>query len=65
LQIELHQLELRYQALRAVEPARRRKLLSAVCETGQQVPVVVVAAATADRYVLIDGYLRSDRHDSH
>jgi ParB-like chromosome segregation protein Spo0J len=60
LQIELHQLELRYQSLRVVEPARRRKLLSAVCETGQQVPVVVVAAATADRYVLIDGYLRVD-----
>jgi ParB-like chromosome segregation protein Spo0J len=60
LQIELHQLELRYQALRAVEPLRRRKLLSAVCETGQQVPVVVVAATTADRYVLIDGYLRVD-----
>jgi len=60
LRIELHQLELRYQALRAVEPSRRRKLLSAVCETGQQVPVVVVAAATADRYVLIDGYLRVD-----
>lgn len=60
MQIELHQLELRYQALRAVEPSRRRKLLSAVCETGQQVPVVVVAAATAGRYVLIDGYLRVD-----
>jgi ParB family transcriptional regulator, chromosome partitioning protein len=60
LQIELHQLELRYRALRAAEPARRRKLLSAVCETGQQVPVVVVAAATAARYVLIDGYLRVD-----
>ena len=44
MQIELHQLELRYQALRAVEPSRRRKLLSALCETGQQVPVVVVAA---------------------
>lgn len=58
LQIELHQLELRYRALRAVDPARRRKLLSAVCETGQQVPVVVVAAATTERYVLIDGYLR-------
>jgi ParB-like chromosome segregation protein Spo0J len=60
LQIELHQLELRYQALRAVEPVRRRKLLSAVCETGQQVPVVVVATATAGRYVLIDGYQRVD-----
>jgi ParB-like chromosome segregation protein Spo0J len=60
VQIELHQLELRYQALRAAEPSRRRKLLTALCETGQQVPVVVVAAATAGRYVLIDGYLRVD-----
>ena len=60
MQIELHQLELRYSALRAWEPARRRKLLSALCEAGQQVPVVVVAAATTGHYVLIDGYLRVD-----
>lgn len=58
MQIELHQLELRYTTLRAVEPARWHKLLSSLCEVGQQVPVVVVAAATADRYVLIDGYAR-------
>jgi ParB-like chromosome segregation protein Spo0J len=72
MQIELHQLELRYQELRAVDPARRRQLLAAICEVGQQVPVVVVAAAgvaaTPARYVLIDGYarvfvLRSLRHD--
>jgi len=60
VQIELHQLELRYSALRAWEPARRRKLLSALCEAGQQVPVVAVAAATTGHYVLIDGYLRVD-----
>jgi len=60
VQIELHQLELRYSALRATDPARRRKLLSALCETGQQVPVVVVTAATTGHYVLIDGYLRVD-----
>ena len=64
VQIELHQLELRYQGLRAAEPLRRRKLLSALCETGQQVPVIVVAATVPEtmpaRYVLIDGYLRVD-----
>jgi ParB-like chromosome segregation protein Spo0J len=64
VQIELHQLELRYQALRAAEPLRRRKLLSALCETAQQVPVIVVAATVPEtkpaRYVLIDGYLRVD-----
>jgi ParB-like chromosome segregation protein Spo0J len=57
MQIELHQLEMRYAALRAAEPARRRKLLSSLCEAGQQSPVVVVTA-TVDRYVLIDGYAR-------
>lgn len=61
VQIELHQLELRYSALRAADPARRRRLVAALCETGQQVPVVVVAAAMAPgRYVLIDGYVRVD-----
>jgi hypothetical protein len=58
MQIELHQLELRYAGLRAAAPERRRKLLSSLCETGQQAPVIVVAAASAERYVLIDGYLR-------
>jgi len=57
MQIELHQLELRYAGLRAAEPARQRRLLSSLCEVGQQVPVVVVAAP-AGRYVLIDGYAR-------
>jgi ParB-like chromosome segregation protein Spo0J len=61
MQLELHQLELRYGALRAMDPARRRSLLAALCETGQQVPVVVVAATlTAGRFVLIDGYARVD-----
>ncbi len=58
MQIELHQLELRHSALRAAAPARQRKLLAQLCEVGQQVPVVVVAAATTGRYVLIDGYVR-------
>jgi hypothetical protein len=64
MQVELHQLELRYEGLRAADPARRRQLLAAMCEVGQQVPVVVVAAAdpaatsTPVRYVLIDGYAR-------
>jgi ParB-like chromosome segregation protein Spo0J len=61
MQIELHLLELRYATLRAADPAGRRRLLAALCEAGQQVPVVVVAAAAPSltgRYVLIDGYAR-------
>lgn len=62
MQIELHQLELRHAALRAADPARRRKLVAALSDAGQQVPVVVVAAdaPAADRYILIDGYVRVD-----
>jgi transposase len=58
MQIELGQIELRYQGLRAASPARRRSLLAALSEAGQQVPVVVVTAAAPAKYVLIDGYTR-------
>jgi ParB family transcriptional regulator, chromosome partitioning protein len=57
MQIELHQLELRYAALRAADPVRQRKLLAELCEVGQQVPVVVVSGSEG-RFVLIDGYAR-------
>ncbi len=52
--LELHQLELRYEELRTRHPARERRP-----EVGQQVPVVVVASAQAGRYVLVDGYARA------
>src|SRR5690606_5347010 len=54
--LELHQLELRHADLRIRDAGRRRRLLAALAEQGQQVPVVVVSEEP--RYVLIDGYLR-------
>ena len=40
-------------------PARQRRLLASLAESGQQTPIVVVAAeGAADRYVVIDGYKR-------
>jgi hypothetical protein len=54
--IELHQLELRHAELRVRDLDRRRRLCASIAELGQQVPVVVVASA--ERFVLIDGYLR-------
>jgi ParB/RepB/Spo0J family partition protein len=54
--LELHQLELRHADLRIRDAGRRRRLLAALAEQGQQVPVVVVSEVP--RYVLIDGYLR-------
>lgn len=58
MQIELGQLERRYEALRLVEPGQRAKLLASLSAHAQQAPVTVVAAEAADRYVLIDGYAR-------
>ncbi len=40
-------------------PARQRRLLASLADSGQQTPIVVVAAEDqADRYVVIDGYKR-------
>jgi ParB-like chromosome segregation protein Spo0J len=54
--VDLHQLELRHRDLRIHDGERRRQLIGSVAEIGQQVPVVVIH--DADRFVLIDGYLR-------
>jgi ParB-like chromosome segregation protein Spo0J len=56
VEVELHQLTLRYEHLRRRQPLPERILLSSLAEIGQQLPVVVVAEA--ERFVLIDGYKR-------
>jgi len=58
VQLEFHQLELRYERLRVVRPEVERRLLASLAEVGQQVPMVVVKDSAADRYVVIDGYKR-------
>src|SRR5918994_7438674 len=58
LDLEFHQLELRYEGLRVRRPAAERRLLSSLAERGQQVPIVVVAASEPGRFVVIDGYKR-------
>lgn len=59
MQLEFHQLDRRWEHLRVRHPARQRRLLASLAESGQQVPIVVVAAeGQADRYVVIDGYKR-------
>lgn len=56
MELELHQLELRYERLRKRHPQAERALLVSLAEIGQQVPIVVVSEA--ERFVLIDGYKR-------
>jgi ParB family chromosome partitioning protein len=56
VELELHQLELRYEALRKRAPVAERQLLGSLAEIGQQLPIVVVS--DAERFILIDGYKR-------
>ena len=56
MEVELHQLEMRYERLRKRHPRAERGLLASLAEIGQQTPVVVVGEA--ERLVLIDGYKR-------
>jgi ParB/RepB/Spo0J family partition protein len=59
MQLEFHQLERRWERLRARHPARQRRLMASLAESGQQTPIVVVAAeGQVDRYVVINGYKR-------
>ena len=59
MQLEFHQLDRRWEHLRVRHPARQRRLLASLAESGQQTPIVVVAAeGAAERYVVIDGYKR-------
>jgi ParB/RepB/Spo0J family partition protein len=56
--VELHQLDLRYEKLRTHKPAAERQLVGSLAAIGQQVPVVVVRGEGPDRFVLVDGYKR-------
>jgi ParB/RepB/Spo0J family partition protein len=59
MQLEFHQLERRWERLRVGNPQRRRRMLASLADSGQQMPIVVVAVeGQADRYVVIDGYKR-------
>lgn len=56
MDLELHQLERRYEALRARSAERERRVLASIAEIGQQLPIVVVR--DRERFVVVDGYKR-------
>jgi ParB/RepB/Spo0J family partition protein len=56
MQLEFHQLDLRYERLRVRQPARERRLLASLADAGQQMPIVVVITNAA--YVVVDGHKR-------
>ncbi len=57
MELEFHQIDLRYEHLRKHNPQLERQLLASLADEGQKVPVVVLALGK-DRYVLLDGYKR-------
>jgi ParB family chromosome partitioning protein len=59
MQLEFHQLDLRWEHLRVREPHRQRQLLASLAESGQQTPIVVVLSKdNPERYLVIDGHKR-------
>jgi ParB/RepB/Spo0J family partition protein len=58
MELELHQLDLRYECLRTRSARREARLLASLASAGQQVPVVVITAGDPGRHVLVDGYKR-------
>ncbi len=59
MDLEFHQLEQTYQALRIHDGKRQARLMASLPEHGQQGPVLAVKhRMQSDRYVLIDGYER-------
>lgn len=58
MDLEFHQLDLRYERLRVRHPARERRLLASIADVGQQMPIVVVGGGGGARHVVVDGYKR-------
>jgi len=56
VELEFHQLDLRYERLRVRQPARERRLLASLADAGQQTPIVVVT--TTATHVVVDGHKR-------
>ena len=56
MELEWHQLRLRYEGLRRRHPGQERQLRASLAEIGQQSPIVVVNEAP--EFVVIDGYKR-------
>jgi ParB family transcriptional regulator, chromosome partitioning protein len=58
MELEFHQLDLRYEKLRRRNVLKERQLAASLAEKGQLLPVVVVRGDAEQHYVLLDGYKR-------
>jgi hypothetical protein len=53
VELEFHQLQLRYERLKVVRPEPEKRLLASLAEVGQQVPIVVVGEVAGGWFVVI------------
>ena len=60
MELEHHQLELKYAALTILDPKSQARLMASLAQQGQQNPVLVLKNSGSSGYVLIDGYRRVD-----
>jgi ParB family transcriptional regulator, chromosome partitioning protein len=58
MDLEHHQIELRYEALRRRDPILERQILASLASVGQACPVVVLASEGTPPFILLDGYKR-------
>src|SRR5207237_537698 len=59
MDLELHQLDLRHEALRIADPASEARLAASIVAHGQLSPVWVVADADRDgQFIVVDGFRR-------
>jgi ParB/RepB/Spo0J family partition protein len=59
MKLEFHQLDRRYEHLRARNRKQQQRLLASIAASGQQTPIIVVTIADQpNRYQVIDGYAR-------
>ncbi len=58
MELEHHQLELRYSKLRVRRVGKERQILSSLAANGQQIPIVVVKGGADGQYIVIDGHKR-------
>lgn len=54
MELEFHQLDMRYEQLRVRRPEREKRLLASLAERGQQVPIIVIPlAGEPNRFLVI------------
>ena len=58
MELEYHQLDLKYERLRQRNRREEARLLGSLESDGQRVPLIVIPSEESGRYVVVDGFRR-------